>query len=199
MSEIISGIDNNALTGMRDSFIKLDTGALTVFEEIMQKINGSISDESLQTAMQKLGHFDQNVLGRLESILANAQSVGELAKDFKNMYAKDIVTIIESTVSELNELSSLLADIDIGTVDAVVDNLNSKFLSSNRKISIENKPININMSLNVQFDALKFTTSVFTVADRAQRMDTADFNKLDRKTKVNTKAAQEALSAFFKA
>ena len=169
MQEIVSGIDNAALISMRESINSLDTGALSMFEQLAVKINESINPESMSQAFANMNVFDEMLLGKLESVLTRANSVGNLAKEFGDKYSGDLVTYVEKAANELTELDRLLSDIRIGSLDATIDNLNNKLLINNKKINIESKPININMNLNVNFDALKFTTSVFTVASNATK------------------------------
>ena len=169
MQEIVSGIDNAALISMRESINNLDTGALSMFEQLAVKINESINPESMSQAFANMNVFDEMLLGKLESVLTRANLVGNLAKEFGSKYSGDLVTYVEKAANELADLDKFLSDIRIGDLDTTIDNLNNKLLINNKKINIESKPININMNLNVNFDALKFTTSVFTVASNATK------------------------------
>lgn len=190
MQEIVSGIDNAALISMRESINRLDTGALSMFEQLAVKINESINPESMSQAFANMNVFDEMLLGKLENVLTRAHSVGNLAKEFGDKYSGDLVAYVQKTANELVELDKFLDDIKIADLDATIDNLNSKLLINNKKINIESKPININMSLNVQFDALKFTNSVFTVASNAVKMENGDFkNRTTQLARTNRDTA----------
>jgi hypothetical protein len=171
MLKIVAGINGEALKQMRTSIENLDTGALSMFEQLAEKINESIDPSAMSQAIANLKVFDEMLLGNLESVLTRMSSTGNLAKEFGDKYSGDLVAYVEKAADELAELDEFLSDLKMGSLDATVDSLNSKLLINNKKIKIESKPININMNLNVQFDALKFTTSVFTVASSATKQD----------------------------
>ena len=116
-------------------------------------------------------NFDEMVIKKFETLLVNSFEAGTMAKQFAATYANDIVAHVEKAVAGIEAIDDLLSDIEIQPLNTAIDSLNSKLLVNNQKIKIENKPININMNLNVQFDALKFTTSVFTVASNAMKLD----------------------------
>jgi hypothetical protein len=172
MQKIISGINNQALIDMRASLMSIDTGALMMFEAVVKKVNESAETSITEQALKNLIYLDDVVFVKLGSIMGRANAVGDLAKDFNKKYSGDLVAYIEDAAGELEELDALLTDLKVGDIDTTIDNLNNKLLINNKKIKIENKPVVINMNLNVQFDALKFTTSVFTVASNAMKLDT---------------------------
>jgi hypothetical protein len=166
MQDIIGGIDNQALTNMREAFAKLDTGAISLFEGLMTKINESFDISKLAEIDAKLMVIDERIITRLQTIMHRSLAVGALAEEFKTKYSGGLVSYIENTAAELEELDALLSDIKIASIDNTIDSLNNKLLVNNKKINIENKPINIHLNLGVSFKAEDFTKNIFAVAGK---------------------------------
>ena len=182
MQDIISGIDNQALTNMRNSFAKLDTGAISLFEGLMTKINESFDISKLAEIDAKLMVIDERIITRLQTIMNRSLAVGALAEEFKTKYSGGLVSYIESTAAELEELDALLSDIKIASIDNTIDSLNNKLLVNNKKINIENKPINIHLNLGVSFKAEDFTKNIFAVAGKLVKTGNTTLTKFTSDT-----------------
>lgn len=197
MQKIVAGIDNNSLTSMKESISNIDTGALSMFGVLVEKIDESAKSMLSNEAVANLHVLDQVLLTGLENVMNHAMSLGTLSKEFADNYQKDIILNVRNAVDALNNLDHILNDINVGDIDTTIRDLNSKLIIGGKKIQIENKPININMSLNIQFDSLKFTESVFAVADRASRLDDPGMKALDKVTKQKTTSLQNTLRGFW--
>jgi hypothetical protein len=197
MQKIVAGIDNKNLASMKESISNIDTGALSMFGALVDKIDESAKSMLSNEAVTNLHVLDQVLLTGLENVMNHAMNLGTLSKEFADNYQKDIILNVRNAVDALNNLDHILSDVNVGDIDTTIRDLNSRLIIGGKKIQIENKPININMSLNIQFDSLKFTESVFTVADRASRLDTAGMNAMDRVTKQKTTSLQNTLKGFW--
>ena len=164
MSELGSNMIDGVVAGLEA------TPAGMIASKLKEKAGSFFNDGTTAIKVPEIENGDA-FLQNSAALIQRINQVADMMQQFSKIYKADLVTHVESVVSEINELNALLSDIEIGDVNSTIDSLNSKLLINNKQIKIENKPININMNLNVQFDALKFTTSVFTVASSATKQD----------------------------
>jgi len=168
---------------------------------IFSKLTDSINSEqykSLMTAIDSAPQISSKKFTAAESvfdaILAITGKMGQLSSrvdKINEAYGFAIYDTLGESIYSLIELSDLLADIEVGNIDAIIDSIASDFTLQKKNIQVENKPIHIHMSLNVQFDALKFTNSVFTVAANAVKNENGKF--ASRNEELATKAAAESV------
>lgn len=167
-----------------------------VFTKLADSIN-SAEYKNLMAAINSAPQISSKNSAALErsfdSMLAITNKMGQISgrvDKINEAYGFAIYDTLGESVYSLIELSDLLADIKVGDIDTIIDSLASDFKIQKKNIQVENKPVHIHMNLNVQFDALKFTNSVFTVASNAVKMEAGDFrNRQDQLARTNRDTA----------
>ena len=89
---------------------------------------------------------------------------GRVMDKADSLTAEGAIVNVTKMVKDMKELDELLASIDIGPIDGVITKLGKNMEISKEQISINHKPINISLTMNVSFDAKSFTKDVFKVA-----------------------------------
>lgn len=125
-------------------------GFLTAQMDSVTKTLAKVPD-----AYSKIGDSISN----MQSAIAKAGEVGEISQT----NWKDNVT---KMLTDMAELDAALTDLHIGPIDAKIDRLAKNLEVSRESISINHKPININLQMNVSFAAENFTKDIFKVAGK---------------------------------
>jgi hypothetical protein len=108
------------------------------------------------------------------------KTTSAVMSDFSTLYSNDLVSYVQQTVNDMNELNALLDDISVPSIDSVVDSLNNKLVVDNKQIQIQHKPINITLNMQVTFKAEEFVTDIFKVANNQIRKGKVEVQKLIR-------------------
>ena len=153
---------------------------------------------SIELAPQISSKKVESVQRSLDNMLTITSKMGQISSrvdKINEAYGFVVFDTLNESMRNLIELNLLLDELKVGDIDATIDTLAGN-LVGRKSISIENKPININVNFNIQFDALKFTNSVFTVANNATKMEDATFKALNSRTKADVDALKNTVNAF---
>ncbi len=174
-----------------------------VFDKLKTAFEPGGSYVSLLTTLEGMQSFSSKKIGAvdtgLSSVLSIATKIGQLGPKVETIneaYGGAIFDTLTAAVGDLDALNELLSDLKINDIDVTIDDLASKFHINKKEITVDSKPINIHMNLVVNFDALKFTNSVFTVASNAARMEQGDFNRLSDRARKDAEALQGLAKSF---
>jgi hypothetical protein len=101
--------------------------------------------------------FFDYTLGRLGDMAVAMET-------FKDAYGEGLATFLGEAVADMRALDNILSKLEIDPIDVTIDKLANKLLIQRQDIEIQNKPININLTMNVSFKAEEFVKDIFKVA-----------------------------------
>jgi len=157
IEEAVTRISNAGmwvLSGMRDmsNWINRGGGA----EQF------AIDSSNVQAALAGVPEAYEKMTTTFDKIKPASQAIGSFTKAAQ----AEIVEQVRDAVVSMNELDEILKDLHIGPIDATIDRLAKNMEISKESISINHKPININLQMHVSFKAEEFTKDVFKVAGK---------------------------------
>ena len=110
-------------------------------------------------------------MGNFESTLGLLDRMATTMSGFENAYSTVLSTFLKDAVADMRALDKILNKLDVAPIDVTIDSLAKKLHINKESIQIEHKPININMTMNITFNAEEFTKDIMKSAATLVKTD----------------------------
>ena len=114
---------------------------------------------------------NSDAMGNFESTLGLLDRMATTMSGFENAYSNGLSTFLEDAVADMRALDKILNKLDVAPIDVTIDSLAKKLHINKESIQIEHKPININMTMNITFNAEEFTKDIMKSAATLVKTD----------------------------
>jgi methyl-accepting chemotaxis protein len=165
-------------------YLSLSSVSSKISAGMTDNLNGSIT--SMASICQTLNN---NSTG-FPTAIANINELSNVIDTFASSYSEGMYTYVSDVADNLNELDNILSRLEIDPLDVTIDRLSEKLQVHKDNVRIENKPINVSLTMNVTFKAEEFVRDIFKVANnqvKAGKGDVLDFIKHPDDEKYNPK------------
>ena len=114
---------------------------------------------------------NSDAMGNFESTLGLLDRMATTMSGFENAYSTGLSTFLKDAVADMRALDKILNKLDVAPIDVTIDSLAKKLHINKESIQIEHKPININMTMNITFNAEEFTKDIMKSAATLVKTD----------------------------